>query len=431
MSDRLSISKKIRFEVFKRDSFICQYCGKSSPNVVLEVDHIQPVSKGGNNNLLNLITSCYDCNRGKTNIELRDDSVVTKQRQQLEMLQERREQINLMFAWRNELDNLKNDTDEMIITYIENKIQNLSLNADQKKLIPLLTKKYGLADILESVDLSASVYLKYQEGRLEEHSIKDFLEKLGGILFNKNRSLIDQKISYIKGICKNKFQYWNAQTGSIILNNFVQALKDYGCLEKDILQYLETKIIPQTKLSRTYSDWRDLIEKWTSDVNNWGKNHKNNEESREVTIDELNEIVQALVEQRKDILPAVIHIGKVFDNFRETELLNKIDSVILNYLINSQEYYSKSLTDRGSQPSYMREVNRVGLFSIFTPVNSMLTFHLENAVTHILRELFSLMEDFCDGEPKSEYFEYMAEKFHYLIWRADKNPNVRSSDILP
>lgn len=62
---RKPISKKLRFEVFKRDSFICQYCGKSAPSVVLEVDHIEPVSKGGTNDILNLVTSCFDCNNGR------------------------------------------------------------------------------------------------------------------------------------------------------------------------------------------------------------------------------------------------------------------------------------------------------------------------------------------------------------------------------
>lgn len=50
MSKRKSISKKLRFEVFKRDSFTCQYCGKMAPDVVLEVDHINPVASGGENN---------------------------------------------------------------------------------------------------------------------------------------------------------------------------------------------------------------------------------------------------------------------------------------------------------------------------------------------------------------------------------------------
>ena len=67
----MAISKKIRFEVFKRDGFICQYCGKHPPEVTLEIDHIQPKSKNGRDDINNLITACFDCNRGKTNIELK------------------------------------------------------------------------------------------------------------------------------------------------------------------------------------------------------------------------------------------------------------------------------------------------------------------------------------------------------------------------
>lgn len=63
--ERVQLTKKQRFNVFKRDSFTCQYCGSTPPKVVLEVDHINPVSRGGKNSVDNLITACFDCNRGK------------------------------------------------------------------------------------------------------------------------------------------------------------------------------------------------------------------------------------------------------------------------------------------------------------------------------------------------------------------------------
>ena len=66
MPARKTISKKTRFEVFKRDSFICTYCGATPPRAILEIDHISPVSDGGNNNINNLTTACFDCNRGKS-----------------------------------------------------------------------------------------------------------------------------------------------------------------------------------------------------------------------------------------------------------------------------------------------------------------------------------------------------------------------------
>ena len=51
----MAVRKKDRFEVFKRDSFTCQYCGKSAPDVILQIDHIVPVSKDGTDDIVNLL----------------------------------------------------------------------------------------------------------------------------------------------------------------------------------------------------------------------------------------------------------------------------------------------------------------------------------------------------------------------------------------
>jgi len=86
----MAISKKLRFEVFKRDGFACQYCGRTPPTVTLEVDHINPKSEGGDDDINNLITSCFDCNRGKSNIKL--DRVPTAVETNLAVLREREDQ---------------------------------------------------------------------------------------------------------------------------------------------------------------------------------------------------------------------------------------------------------------------------------------------------------------------------------------------------
>jgi len=62
------ITKSMRFDVLKRDNFKCRACGSSpadDPGVKLQVDHIIPVSKGGETILGNLQTLCKDCNLGK------------------------------------------------------------------------------------------------------------------------------------------------------------------------------------------------------------------------------------------------------------------------------------------------------------------------------------------------------------------------------
>lgn len=66
----MAISKRLRFEVFKRDNFTCVYCGRQAPEVVLEADHRQPRSQGGKDVIANLVTACFDCNRGKGPVPL-------------------------------------------------------------------------------------------------------------------------------------------------------------------------------------------------------------------------------------------------------------------------------------------------------------------------------------------------------------------------
>jgi hypothetical protein len=56
---------RLRFQILERDRFRCQYCGARAPDVDLEVDHIVSVAAGGSNSPLNLITACFQCNRGK------------------------------------------------------------------------------------------------------------------------------------------------------------------------------------------------------------------------------------------------------------------------------------------------------------------------------------------------------------------------------
>lgn len=70
---------KHRMQVFDRDGFRCRYCGISvidNKDVLLEIDHIIPKSKGGTNNIDNLITSCSNCNRGKGDVLLNYNPMV-------------------------------------------------------------------------------------------------------------------------------------------------------------------------------------------------------------------------------------------------------------------------------------------------------------------------------------------------------------------
>ncbi len=55
--------KLTRREIFRRDNYTCQYCGKQGLN--LTIDHVLPRHLGGNNNWTNVVTACATCNHRK------------------------------------------------------------------------------------------------------------------------------------------------------------------------------------------------------------------------------------------------------------------------------------------------------------------------------------------------------------------------------
>jgi ATP adenylyltransferase len=64
-NNREYISGTVRYEVLKRAGFHCELCGVSANIRALEVDHIEPVNKGGKNLIDNYQALCYSCNAMK------------------------------------------------------------------------------------------------------------------------------------------------------------------------------------------------------------------------------------------------------------------------------------------------------------------------------------------------------------------------------
>lgn len=65
---RETIPLNVRWKVLKKNNYTCVKCGQSpakNNDVELEIDHIFPVAKGGDNDVKNLQTLCRKCNQGK------------------------------------------------------------------------------------------------------------------------------------------------------------------------------------------------------------------------------------------------------------------------------------------------------------------------------------------------------------------------------
>jgi HNH endonuclease len=207
-TDRKHISKTLRFEVFKRDSFKCQYCGAEAPNVLLHIDHIKPVAAGGTNDLTNLITACLPCNLGKRDVPLNDQVAVSKARAQMDELQERREQLELMMQWRESLRDLDQEVVERLAQYWHKYTPGWSLNDNGKQSIKKWLQQFSADEICKSMDSSATSYLKFNgDGKVTEESWVTAFDKILGICRVNRASRTDPDIKqlyYIRGILRNR-----------------------------------------------------------------------------------------------------------------------------------------------------------------------------------------------------------------------------------
>lgn len=64
----MAVSRRLRYEVLRRDNFTCRYCGASAPDAKLTVDHVNPSALGGEDRPENLVTACDPCNGGKSSV---------------------------------------------------------------------------------------------------------------------------------------------------------------------------------------------------------------------------------------------------------------------------------------------------------------------------------------------------------------------------
>ena len=115
-------------------------------------------SKGGNNGYLNLITACFDCNRGKRDNELSDEAVITKQQQKLVELSEKREQMKMMLKWKEELENIKSQQIQSLYDLCYRYMGASSYEYFKDSAILRLIRMYGFEEVYESLEISIETY---------------------------------------------------------------------------------------------------------------------------------------------------------------------------------------------------------------------------------------------------------------------------------
>lgn len=178
---RKSISKGVRFDVFERNSFTCAYCGRKPPDATLEVDHILPVSKGGSNDMSNLITSCFDCNRGKAAKIIKCSNKTQK------IINERIEQANAMAIWQSKVTIMLNKQAEFLFDHWSCIFDNVYvLDANCKSRIKKLLRQFTVDEITDAMEISADYYIEDFDN-VSGLEWDNAIDRIGGICYNKKR----------------------------------------------------------------------------------------------------------------------------------------------------------------------------------------------------------------------------------------------------
>lgn len=172
-----------------------------------------------------------------------------------------------------------------IETIINERISPYSLNDIGKADISQIVRQYPYELLLECIDIGVSNYFKYDEkGCLTKESVDTFLNKIGGIAYNKSRTPVEQEIYHLKNKGNYKFSYWNSQRADDLLHDYVQALYSQGWSENMVLDDLRGDSALMMNKSNNWSDWRSTIEQWIYDVKHW------NEEDN-VTVEQLGTVL--------------------------------------------------------------------------------------------------------------------------------------------
>lgn len=152
MADRKPLSKRLRFEIFKRDGFRCIYCGATPLQRPLHVDHVEAVANGGTDDPANLVTACDACNLGKAAVRLGDKALPVEAVNEAQ--KEQPDQIRAYLEAQREIARAKSAVVEALEDYW---LERVGIEPDYHMLprFPALVEEFGLARLMEAADIVA------------------------------------------------------------------------------------------------------------------------------------------------------------------------------------------------------------------------------------------------------------------------------------
>jgi hypothetical protein len=160
-----------------------------------------------------------------------------------------------------------------IETIINEKIYPYFLNENGKSCLQKIIRQYPYELLIECIHIGVEKYLQRDnEGKPSQDSVKKFIDKLGGIAYNKSLNPIDGEISYIKNKCKSIFTYYDETEANEVLQNYVNALRASGYNDTVIISDLHKEVNRSVNSFRNWSQWYNNMHNWIEDIKHWNDN---------------------------------------------------------------------------------------------------------------------------------------------------------------
>lgn len=313
---------------------------------------------------------------------------------------------------------------ELIIEAINKYIKPYCVSEGYIKDLKKLYKKSTPQEIYDAIEKGVDIYLEYdKDGNTIQDSANLFLSKLGGIVVLSKKSPVDIKIHYIKGICRNRFAYWDDQKGLAILHSYVNALKEQGWTDEDIINDLDGEAGNIAKNAKNWSEWRNIMEDWTEQIQHWSDEKiVVQNEVYEWTIEQIKNRVDEIIQEIEVFLENALYVSKAFEKAGDYDydlriiILQEIAQYVNNLLssFNINNGFSKELS-----PSYelYKSLQMINITSRFTTMqqfalNSMYYNYAKNWLVKEIYEPISIFKNQKDVELFKQYFN---EKIQKLI----------------
>ena len=162
----MSVSTRLRFEILKRDGFRCHYCGATAMSAPLHVDHVLATSRGGTDDPGNLITSCQDCNLGKSNIDLEDVRATGADEQAVERALEHADQVRAYLDAQREVDRARHEVLAYVADiWVKRVSSHWTENAEAH--LRAAIRKHHLDHVVEAVEAVARKRINYEASHLK------------------------------------------------------------------------------------------------------------------------------------------------------------------------------------------------------------------------------------------------------------------------